>query len=490
MLYDKLVLSHLSCPRSVLTDGQRAWTFRDLEEQGGKIAAVLQKHGVQKGDRVFLLAERSIRAACVILACIRQGVCVVPLPAHISAGNLQALLEDSSPRMVIGTNRALPVPAFPFEYFFTGAGKSCPPAETDPSTLVYILYTSGSTGRPKGVVAPERQVTFCIQAINQRLQNKPDDRILCCLPLSFDYGLYQLFLALDAEACLVLPSEKGPLQTIVTWLSRERITGFPAMPTMLNLLLQSRLLERVPLPCLRYITSTGDIFPVSSIQRLHAQFPAVDILPMYGLTECKRVAILPPGRMDKALAGSCGLPLDGVSVRIRDPDAQGVGELVVSGGNVMAGYWGDSDSTAQYFFHDPIYGDSLATGDLFQMDRDGFLYFRERKKRILKVNGYRISPQEIEDQIRAGMGGILQELRVIGIPDAVRGAKIAVCVSSPLPEREIAQRLREISAVWSPYQKPHCLYCSKAPLPQSENGKIEDAALQRGLEKHACIPLF
>lgn len=489
MLYDKLITSHLSCPRPILTDCREEWTYRDLDRRCGQIAASLRKRGVEKGDRVFIIAEHSVRAVCVILACIRQGVCAVPLPAHISTADIEFLIADSAPRAVIGTNEALSVPTLSFEQLLTESGEDCPPVCTTPSSLAYILYTSGSTGRPKGVMAPERQTAFCIDTINRRLGNSPEERILCCLPLSFDYGLYQLFLSLDAEARLILPPD-GPLQKIVTWLLTEQVTGFPAMPAMLNMLLKSRLLERVSLPSLRYITSTGDVFPVQLIRRLHELLPGADIIPMYGLTECKRVAILPRGRMDKALAGSCGLPLDGVSVRILDPNVQGVGELAVFGNNVMAGYWGDPEATTQVFFHDPIYGNSLLTGDLFQMDSDGFLYFRGRKKRILKVNGYRISALEIEERILAEMGGMLEELRVLGKPDAIRGEQIAVCVSSRLPGEEIRKRLREIAAVWSAYQRPHCLCCLRDPLPKSENGKIDDAALQKELSGHACVPLF
>lgn len=490
MLYDKLITSHLSCPRPILTDCERVWTYRELDQQCRKIAACLWKQGVEKGDRVFVIAERSVRAVCTILACIRQGACAVPLPARISVEDLKYLTADSSPRIVIGVDWAVPVPTLTFEQLFTETEEKCPSAaDTDPSALAYILYTSGSTGRPKGVMAPECQVAFCIDAINRRLENTPEDRILCFLPLSFDYGLYQVFLSLDAESYLVLPPD-GPLQKTITWLLAEQVTGFPAMPAMLNMLLKSRLLERVSLPCLRYITSTGDIFPVQLIERLHELFPHTDIIPMYGLTECKRVAILTPGRMDKALAGSCGVPLDGVSVRVLNPDSQGVGELAVSGGNVMAGYWNDPEITSQYFFYDPIYGNSLLTGDLFQIDSDGFLYFRGRKKRILKVNGYRISALEIEERILADMSAMIEELRILGKPDAIRGEQIAVYVSSQLPEEVIANRLREIAASWSPYLMPHCLYCSRNPLPKSENGKIDDAALQRELSSHACVPLF
>lgn len=490
MLYNKLITSHLSCPRPVLTDCKRVWTYRELDQQCGKIATCLWKQGVEKGDRVFVIAEHSVWTVCTILACIRLGACAVPLPARISAEDLKLLTMDSSPRIIIGLDWVLPVPALTFEQLVTETEEKCPPAaDIEPSALVYILYTSGSTGQPKGVMAPERQVVFCIDAINRRLGNTREDRILCCLPLSFDYGLYQIFLSLDAESHLILPPD-GPLQKTVTWLLAEHVTGFPAMPAMLNMLLKSKLLERISLPNLRYITSTGDIFPVQLIERLHELFPHTDIIPMYGLTECKRVAIMTPGRLDKALAGSCGIPLDGVSVRILDPDSQGVGELAVSGSNVMAGYWNDSEITARYFFHDPIHGNSLLTGDLFQIDSDGFLYFRGRKKRILKVNGYRISALEIEERILADMSAMIEELRVLGMPDPVCGEQIAVYVFSQLPEEKIANRLREIAAAWSPYLRPHCLYCLRSPFPKSENGKIDDPALQRELSSHVGVPLF
>lgn len=492
MLYDKLITDHLSCKRPVLTNVSHSWTYRELDTSCAAVAEIFRRRNVQKGDRIFIIAEHSIRTVIVVLACFRLGACAVPLPEQISKRNLNLLVADASPRLVVGTEVPLSVDSLSFtspENMLPPPSVSVPPTETDPENLAYILYTSGSTGKPKGVMAQESQVLFCIDAINRRLENTQNDRILCVLPLSFDYGLYQVFLALAAECSLILPPS-GPLQATVAWLRKARITEFPAMPAMLNMLLKTHLLERVSLPDLRCITSTGDFFPVETIRHLQSVLPQTQVIPMYGLTECKRVSIMPSGRLDKTMAGSCGKPLDGVQVRIQNPDSNGVGELVVSGKNVMAGYWDDPEATARDFFFDSVYGNSLRTGDLFRIDEDGFLYFVGRKKRIIKVNGYRIGALELEEQIQEELGDLLEELRVMGMQDSTCGERVAVWVSSKISAEILIARLKELASDWPAYQRPHMLFCTKESFPRTENGKIDETALSREMKNHVGLKIF
>lgn len=491
MLYEKLVTAHLSEEKCVLTDGERKWTYREIDEQCGRIAQAMRNRGVDRQDRVFILAEHTIAAILMVLSCIRLGACAVPIPKHVSKSDLKTLIADAEPKLVIDNKPGRAEGAVSYSGLLDEAAHAavCHIVHTAPSDLAYILYTSGSTGSPKGVMAPEKQVIFCIDAINRRLGNCPEDRILDSLPLSFDYGLYQAFLSLSAKSCLVLPPD-APIQQIVSWLHRAGITGFPAMPAMLNMLLKTGLLEKAPLPELRYITSTGDMLPVELIAQVSRVLPHAEIIPMYGLTECKRVAIMPHDRRDKTAVGSCGLPLDGTAVWLDEPDKHGVGELIVAGDNVMAGYWKDSDTTAQYFFHDEIHGNCLRSGDLFRIDEEGFLYFCGRKKRILKVNGYRIGIPELENKILSHMGGMIEELRIVGLHDSVIGDKIVVCIYSNFSEQALAERLRAVSSTLSPYQRPHALCRIPKPLPKNDNGKIDEAKLKDELSNYACIKLW
>ena len=211
--------------------------------------------------------------------------------------------------------------------------------------------------------------------------------------------------------------------------------------------------------------------------------PSAEVLPMYGLTECKRVSIMPIGRYDKVLAGSCGLPLDDVKVWLEDVDSNGIGELVIKGKNVMSGYWHNSATAEQCYFLDDTGQRCLRSGDLFKIDEDGFLYFISRKKDILKVNGYRIGVAGLENRLYSAMNDLVDEIGVFGYPDAVAGEKIAVFIATGNPTDQITERLKIVSRNLSSYSRPHLLYCTAKPLPKNINGKIDRKKLvEMGLQ--------
>ena len=475
MLYDTLISSHIKDDYPVLTDTVTYYTYRQIDEMCSRIGKVLTEWGVQKQNRIIISAERTLSTILLMLACIRKGICFVPVSHSISEETIKAIIKDVEPSLVIGvfhdTDNVRCEPISSLINLAISTETTNDPIE-EKDSIVYILYTSGSTDSPKGVVAPEENVEFCIKAINDRLQNSPSDRILCVLPLSFDYGLYQIFLALASGACLVAPPE-SPIQQIVSYLTKERITGFPAMPAMLNMLLRTRLLTKANLSNIRYITSTGDIFPVALINQIQEAVSSAVIIPMYGLTECKRVSIMPINRTDKTLAGSCGLPLEGVEVWLEGADANGIGELIVCGKNVMAGYWRDEQATNQYYFIDEFGRKCLRTGDFFRIDNEGFLYFISRKKDILKVNGYRIGIAELENKLLVHMKNLVNELGVFGFSDDIIGERIAVCISTSESREIIIEKFKEVSKLLSAEQRPHFLYCTSQPLPKNENGKID-----------------
>ena len=491
MLYNALITSHIDDNTSiVLTDMTKQYTYTQIDQICHRVGCQLKRYGVKPLDRVIIRADRTLDTVLIILSCIRLGVCFIPVSPAVSEEMLLDIIKDSSPVLVVGSfeqdaiMQCLPVALLQD----ISDEEESPNSELEEDTIVYILYTSGSTGIPKGVVAPMKNVEFCVYAINERIKNTANDKILCCLPLSFDYGLYQIFLALSAGACLVVAPEV-PLPQIVSFLAKEEITGFPAMPAMLNMLIKTRLLNKVHLSALRYITSTGDTFPISLIHQIREAIPSAVVVPMYGLTECKRVTVMPLDRLDKTLAGSCGLPLTGTEVWVEAPDTEGIGELIVCGQNVMAGYWNDNNTTSMYYFINEQGKRCLRTGDYFRIDSEGFLYFVGRKKEILKVNGYRIGVSELENRLLSEANDLINEIGIFGYPDEIMGERIAVCISTDYPAQIIVEWLTKTSEKLSSYQRPHFLYCTALPLPKNINGKIDRRKLKETRQLHDFIKL-
>ena len=224
-----------------------------------------------------------------------------------------------------------------------------PPKRAIDIDLAALIYTSGSTGNPKGVMLTHLNMVSAATSITTYLENTPDDIILNVLPLSFDYGLYQVLMAVKIGGTVVLERSFAYPQAVIRKLIEERVTGFPLVPTMSAILLQMDLSE-IRLVQLRYITNTAAALPTEHILQLRKLFPHVRIYSMYGLTECKRVSYLPPEQLDLR-PGSVGRGMPNEEVYVVDEQGSRVGpgvvgELVVRGANVMKGYWELPEETA------------------------------------------------------------------------------------------------------------------------------------------------
>ena len=216
-------------------------------------------------------------------------------------------------------------------------------------------------------------VVAAATSIATYLENVEDDIILSALPLSFDYGLYQILMAFLFGGTVVLEKSFVYPYKILERLIQEKATGFPIVPTMLALLLQMEDLKKFDFSSLRYISNTAAALPVAHIKKLRKLFPHVDIYSMYGLSECKRVSYLPPKDIDRR-SGSVGIPMPNEEVFVVDKngnelDPGEIGELVVRGSNVMQGYWNAPEETALRFRPGKYRGEAmLYTGDLFKKD--------------------------------------------------------------------------------------------------------------------------
>ncbi len=325
-------------------------------------------------------------------------------------------------------------------------------------------------------------MTFACGSLSEYLELTPEDRILCIVPLSFDYGLYQLLMSVHVGATLVL--EKGFTfpGRVVELLESERITGLPGVPTVFQVLVSLRGLAERELPHLRYLTNTAAALPVETIGEIRRTFPRARLYSMYGLTECKRVSYLPPEQLDNR-PGSVGIAIPGTEVWIED-DAGSVaapgevGELMVRGAHVMQGYWNDPDTTAKRLKPGRWPWERvLATGDLFRADDEGYLYFVGRTDDIMKSRGEKVAPREIEDALHRADG--VHAAAVVGVEDALLGTAIHAFVTArDGATLDPAALRRHCAAQLEDYKVPQRIVV-RDTLPQTPNGKVDRLALAR-----------
>ncbi|MDI5961185.1 class I adenylate-forming enzyme family protein [Streptantibioticus silvisoli] len=464
---------------AAVTDPAGTWTWAELSGAVRGCAGWLAERGVGTGSRVVVVAATDRRVVALLYACSVLDACFVPLAPDSGERYRRQVVADCGPDLVLTDADALPPHAL-----LTAAEAPAPPPATPPPPTpaagpeadqdgpALLIYTSGSTGSPKGVVCPHPQVLSACSAIAERLRYQADDVVLCRLPLSFDYGLYQVLLCALAACRLVLAGPGGDLGLLAT-ARRTGVTVVPLVPSLADLLL--RLARRDTGPTrIRLFTNTGEALAPAARAALRERFAGARVQLMFGITECKRVAIMEPDG-DLARPHAVGRPLTGTTVDILGPGGEPLptgetGEITVTGPHVMAGYWRAPELTRRTFRPDGPGGRvRLHTGDFGRLDADGYLYFAGRRDDVFKSNGVRTSVAEIESAAR-DVPGVTE---AAFLPPGAGGPAVLYAVTDLTPEAV----LRAVRRLLGPDKAP--ARCLVAPaLPHGPNGKIDRAALR------------
>lgn len=405
--------------KGFVSRGDESRSFAEVDSASSRLAAFLRERGVRRGDRVGILSSKCIEEVVAIFAILKAGATMVHVNPHFKAEQVSRLVAHSGMKALLlhGSKGAVIEQAFggdgPLELVVSldssGGGERAHAldeilrasrdgggdADVREDDAAAIIYTSGSTGAPKGIVVTHRILRDATVHSAHVLGNGPDDRLISVTPFSFDGALSQLFTMAYAGGSVHLQESALP-KDIVTTLLERRVTGFHAMPTLWRMLLQRHSpLRRHSYPDLRYVSIIGERFPEEDLRTLREILSTTAFYMMYGTTEAFRSTYLPPAELDRK-RGSVGIPFPGVTITIRDEQGERVapgetGEIVHEGSFVSPGYWSDPAATARAFR-----SGALFTGDLGRLDDDGYLYFVGRKDSMLKLSGYRVSPEEIE----------------------------------------------------------------------------------------------
>ncbi len=487
----------------------RRFTYADVDSMADRFANALIESGVGRGDRVAICLPNGMEAVVAIYGILKAGaVFVVVNPStkfdklSYILGNCRAtcLVTDakSAAEGIIDKLRAANPSLQAAVLAGEGAGDLChgsgclefdgiqerfparrPAIRNIDLDLACIIYTSGSTGEPKGVMSDHSNMVFAANSIISYLKNTASDVVLDVLPLSFDYGLYQLLMTFTFGGTLVLESTFAYPVVTLQRIAEHRVTGFPGVPTIFASLLQMDLTQ-FDLSSLRYITNTAAALPSSHIQELRRRFPGVTVYSMYGLTETKRTLYLPPDQIDTR-PDSVGIPIPGTEAWIEGPGGvklgpNQIGELVVRGRHVMRGYWEAPEATAARYRPGPIPGERLCyTGDLFRTDEDGYFYYVGRQDDIIKTRGEKVAPKEVENVLYSLAG--ISEAAVVGVPDPILGQAIKAVVVANGSGLTKSAVLAHCKARLEDFMVPKYVEFSTG-LPKSASGKIVKKGLQ------------
>jgi long-chain acyl-CoA synthetase len=478
-----------------LVCGEQRLTYAELDLMANRLAQALVANGIKRGDRVLLFLPNSVELVVGIFATLKANAVFVPVNHSTKVDKLRFLAKDCRAAGLITAQRQAKtavslqatIPSLNTVIIVGDAPEGClsfaeiqegfdgerPSNHTIDQDLACLIYTSGSTGEPKGVMSAHNNMVFAASSIISYLHNIPDDIVLNMLPLSFDYGLYQLLMTFKFGGTLVLERSFAYPAQIFKRIVAEKVTGLPLVPTIAAILLQMDL-SSYDFSSLRYLTNTAAALSPSHITALQEKFPQATLYSMYGLTETKRTLYLPPEQLAER-PGSVGIPIPGTEAWLEDETGKRlgpgeIGELVIRGSHVMRGYWERPDASAARFRPGPIPGERLCySGDLFRVDSEGFFYFIGRKDDIIKSRGEKVAPKEIET-VLFSLSGVV-ETAVIGIPDPVLGEAIKAFVvqkDGSLTEKDVLRHCRQHLEDFMVPQ--HIEF--RDELPKSSNGKI------------------
>ncbi len=378
------------------------WVLRAAESVGRDLRA---RPGFAPGSRVALQLANSPEYLAAFYGTLLADGVVVPLPVALEARRRQAILALCQPDVLISRREDIGAEAASAAATLrlgADGGAEIAAPRRHGNDLAMLLFTSGSTGSPKGVMLGHRNLIANAGAILRDLPIRADDRALVVLPFCHAFGNSVLQTHVLAGATLVLNGAMTFPGAIVDALSALGATSFSAVPETYGMLLKYGRLGEQPLPALRYMTVAGGALRPDLAADIAARIAPATFHVMYGQSEATaRLASLAPERLHDR-PGSIGRPIPGVALAVMDETGRelppgAVGMLCARGDNVMLGYWQDAAATAETLGADGW----LRTGDLAHRDADGYFYAHGRANLLVKVQGHRVHPAEIEGMVEA-----------------------------------------------------------------------------------------
>jgi long-chain acyl-CoA synthetase len=458
-------------------------TYALLDEASARLAGLLRSQGFSPGDRVGIMLPNVPYFAVCYYGVLRAGGIVVPMNVLLKHREVAFYLRDPGARFLFAWHDLAPdaqagaeetgaqcllVAPGEFEKLLQDAEAAREVADVEDSETAVVLYTSGTTGTPKGAELTHANLARNCEVSRRLFDLGPDAVTLGALPLFHSFGqTCALNATIGGGGTLTLIPRFDPAKALEI-IQRDQVTVFEGVPTMYGAMLHCADREKFDTSSLEVCASGGSAMPVELMRGFEDAFHC-KVLEGYGLSETSPVASFNhPGRERKP--GSIGTPIDGVEMKVVDEDGheapQGeVGEIVIKGHNVMKGYWNRPEATEETirdgWFH---------SGDMAEVDEDGYFFIVDRKKDMIIRGGYNVYPREIEEVLYEHPA--VREAAVVGVPDDNLGEEVGAAVSLKEGAEASAEELREfVKDQVAAYKYPREVWFVDE-LPKGPTGKI------------------
>lgn len=496
MLYDALLsIVERHGDRVALRHEGSQLTYGQLWQQSSEQASALQVMGVAPGDRIGIIAANGIETVVAQWAIYKCQAISVYMNEQLKPDGLLHIIEDAGVTLVLCRPGDLSVklpegircPVLDINHLaLVGQEEpvtwSASALDSDVDRVASIIYTSGSTGVPKGVCLSHGNLTSVATMAADGYRTVAEDSYLMVVPLHYIHGL-MILVAMQLRGASIEFMNSFMFPTMVTRkLGETGVTGFSGVPYHFSALIDRGGFLDADLPNLRWVGVTGGTITPDRLRQLREARPTLEIHISYGQTECSpRITLLEPGKIDSK-PDSVGSVAKGLTVEFLDDEGQPVpdgevGELVVSGPNVMKGYWNDEENTRRVIDEQG----RLLTGDLAFIDDEGDIFIKGRKQAMIKSAGERIFPEELEALLNKHPD--VADVAVAGIPDPLYGQRVEAHVvlgDSPTEDASAAERLKAIQDFClskMPFARAPRQYHLWDKFPLKANGKTDKQQL-------------
>jgi long-chain acyl-CoA synthetase len=431
-----------------LVCGERRLTYAQYAGAAAAFAASLHA----EGGRVATILPNSIEACIAMFGAWAAGAQLVPLNPLYTQRELDEILADADASLVLRNardiDREVPSASLPLP---------------DPRELALLQYTGGTTGKPKGVNLAHRAIATNVAQREALLPTAPDrERILCVMPLYHSYAMAMgLFLAAHCRGTLVILERYKP-EALLAAIERERITIFPGSPTLFTSLMAHPDFARTDWSSVHTCYSGSAALPEETLKRWE-QAVGAPVYEGYGQTEAGPVLTFNPVK-GRRKPRSVGIPVPHTEIRIAAD-----GEILARGPQLMQGYRNRPQETAE-----ALRDGWLHTGDIGELDADGYLYVRDRKKDMVIVGGHNVYPREVEEVLCSHPA--VSEAAAVGGPDPYWGECVHayVVLRHEAGEEDLLEHCRTQLAR---YKVPATLEILER-LPKTSVNKLDKQALK------------